>query len=95
MTFLDKLAAVQNAIRELHADESLTAQDRAQCMIADDLLRNLSPHRAERERALSELIAASEDHERRPNYREYMPSDAEWMEEEERMAERESGEPKA
>lgn len=57
MTFLDKLAAAQNAIRELHADESLTAQDRAQCMIADDLLQNLSPQRAERERALSELMA--------------------------------------
>lgn len=63
MTFLDKLAAAQNSIRELHADESLTAQDRAQCMIADDLLRNLSPHRAERERALSELIAMGESGE--------------------------------
>ena len=63
MTFKDKLAAAQNAIRALHADESLTAQDRAQCMIADDLLRNLSPHRVERENALDAMIAYWQDSE--------------------------------
>ena len=57
MNFSEKLAAAQRAIRALHLDESLTSQDRAQCMIADDLLQNLSPQRAIRENALSELAA--------------------------------------
>ena len=61
MSNLANIQLVINDLQVLHKGAGLTPQDRSQIMIADQLMRNLTPYREWRMKYLNELAEMGED----------------------------------